>query len=123
VAVPALAARPGVRLVVVDEIGKMESLSPRFAAAVRAALDSPVPVLGTIARSGGALIAEVRRRPDVTLVGSPACSGFDAPWRTALHVGVAFLSPRDPRAPQRGTRPPRAARAIRLSDAHRLGTP
>ena len=52
----------------VDEIGKMESLSPRFAAAVRAALDSPVPVLGTIARSGGALIAEVRRRPDVTLV-------------------------------------------------------
>jgi len=68
VAVPALAARPGVRLVVVDEIGKMESLSPRFAAAVRAALDSPVPVLGTIARSGGALIAEVRRRPDVTLV-------------------------------------------------------
>src|SRR5437667_3089387 len=123
VAVPGLAARPGVRLVVVDEIGKMESLSPRFAAAVRAALDSPVPVLGTIARSGGALIAEVRRRPDVTLVGSPACSGFDAPWRTALHVGVAFLSPRDPRAPQRGTRPPRAARAIRLSDAHRLGTP
>ena len=65
---PALAARPGVQLVVVDEIGKMESLSPRFAAAVRAALDSPVPVLGTIARSGGALIAEVRRRPDVTLV-------------------------------------------------------
>ncbi len=68
VAVPALAARTGVRLVVVDEIGKMESLSPRFAAAVRAALDSPVPVLGTIARSSGALIAEVRRRPDVTPV-------------------------------------------------------
>ena len=68
VAVPALAARPGVQLVVVDEIGKMESLSPRFAAAVRAALDSPVPVLGTIGRSGGGLIAEVRRRPDVTLV-------------------------------------------------------
>ena len=52
----------------VDEIGKMESLSPRFAAAVRVALDSPVSVLGTIARSGGALIAEVRRRPDVMLV-------------------------------------------------------
>ncbi|HYY06898.1 MAG TPA: nucleoside-triphosphatase [Candidatus Limnocylindria bacterium] len=68
VAVPALAPRPGVRLIVVDEIGKMESLSSRFADAVRAALDSPVPVLGTIARSGGALIAEVRRRPDVTLV-------------------------------------------------------
>jgi len=68
VAVPTLAARPGVRLVVVDEIGKMESLSTRFADAVRAALDSPVPVLGTIARSGAGLIAEVRRRPDVTLV-------------------------------------------------------
>lgn len=68
VAVPALAPRAGVRLIVVDEIGKMESLSAAFAEAVRAALDSPVPVLGTIARSGGALIAEVRRRPDVTLV-------------------------------------------------------
>ena len=52
VAVPTLAARPGVRLIVVDEIGKMESLSNRFADAVRTALDSPVPLLGTIARSG-----------------------------------------------------------------------
>ena len=68
VAVPTLAARPGVRLIVVDEIGKMESLSNRFADAVRTALDSPVPLLGTIARSGAGLIAEVRRRPDVTLV-------------------------------------------------------
>src|SRR5438094_7139734 len=68
VAVPTLAARPGVRLIVVDEIGKMESLSNRFAHAVRTALAPPVPLLGTIARSGAGLIAEVRRRPDVTLV-------------------------------------------------------
>ena len=52
----------------VNPPANLESLSPRFAAAVQAALDSPVPVLGTMARSGGALIAEVRRRPDVTLV-------------------------------------------------------
>ncbi len=88
VAVPALAARPDARLVVVDEIGKMESLSPRFAAAVRAALDSPVSVLGTIARSGGALIAEVRRRPDVTLVEVTLENRDGLPARIAGMLGL-----------------------------------
>ena len=68
VAVPAIAPRPGVRLIVVDEIGRMECLSRRFCDAVREALDSPTPLLATIAREGGGFIAEVRRRPDVTLL-------------------------------------------------------
>jgi nucleoside-triphosphatase len=68
VAVPALRLRPGVRLVVVDEIGRMECLSSGFCDAVREALDGPTPVLGTIARRGGGFIAEVRARRDVTLV-------------------------------------------------------
>jgi nucleoside-triphosphatase len=88
VAVPALTPRPGIRLVVVDEIGKMESLSPRFAAAVRVALDSPVPVLGTIARSGGALIAEVRWRPDVTLVDVTLENRDGLPARIASMLGL-----------------------------------
>jgi len=135
VAVPALAARPDARLVVVDEIGKMESLSPRFAAAVRAALDSPVPVLGTIARSGGALIAEVRRRPDVTLVevtlenrdglpedrrharaltlpGAQACTSAGVP-DTVGPLGYRGAAPGRPERRGRSASP----------HAHRLGTP
>jgi len=68
VAVPSLAFRARNRLVVVDEIGKMEVLSPKFCAAVRTALDGRVSVLATIARSGGGFIAEVRSRDDVTIV-------------------------------------------------------
>jgi len=92
VAVPALAPRSDVRLVVVDEIGKMESLSPRFAAAVRAALDSPVPVLGTIARSarrdaGRGDAGEPRRAAGddrqharaLTLLGAQACTSAGVP--------------------------------------------
>ena len=56
------------RLIVVDEIGKMECLSRRFCDAVREALGAPIPVLGTIARQGGGFIAEVRRRADVRIV-------------------------------------------------------
>lgn len=42
------AARSGADLVVVDEIGKMELASDRFRAAVLAALEGPVPLLGAI---------------------------------------------------------------------------
>ncbi len=62
------AARPEADLIVVDEIGKMECFSSAFQAAVRRALDSPLPLLGTIARSGGGFIAHVRARPDVELI-------------------------------------------------------
>src|SRR5262245_27571545 len=68
VAVPAIALRGGVRLVVVDEIGKMECLSRRFCDAVRETLDTSTPVLATIAQAGGGFIAEVRRRRDMTLL-------------------------------------------------------
>jgi nucleoside-triphosphatase len=54
-------------IVVLDEIGKMECFSSRFFALVRGTLDSDKPVLATVARSGGGLIAEVKRRTDVTL--------------------------------------------------------
>ena len=88
VAVPALAARPGVRLVVVDEIGKMECLSARFCETVRAALDSPVAVLGTVARQGGGFIAEVRRRRDVTLLEVTAANRDALPARIGELLGI-----------------------------------
>jgi nucleoside-triphosphatase len=53
--------------VVIDEIGKMECLSPAFVRAARHALSGPVPVLGTIALAGGGFIAEAKRLPGVEL--------------------------------------------------------
>ncbi|HEY2992346.1 MAG TPA: nucleoside-triphosphatase [Methylomirabilota bacterium] len=51
----------------IDEIGKMECLSPSFVAAMRTLLDGRAPVVATIAQRGGGFIAEVKRRPDAEL--------------------------------------------------------
>lgn len=55
-------------LVLIDEIGKMECLSPRFVDLVRHLLDSPKIILATVALKGSGLIAEVKLRSDVLLV-------------------------------------------------------
>jgi hypothetical protein len=57
----------GIDVYLVDEIGKMECLSPGFVAAMRALLDSGRPVVATIGERGGGFIAEAKQRPDVTL--------------------------------------------------------
>jgi nucleoside-triphosphatase len=88
VAVPTLGPRPGVRLIVVDEIGRMECLSARFCDAVRAALDSGIAVLGTVARQGDGFIAEVRRRPDVTLLEMTAANRDSFPVRIAELLAI-----------------------------------
>ncbi len=67
VAATALAPHPTVDLYVVDEIGRMECLSERFVASMRALLDSDRRVLATIARRGGCFVAEVKRRSDAAL--------------------------------------------------------
>jgi nucleoside-triphosphatase len=63
----ALAVRDRVRVYLVDEIGKMECLSRAFVAATRALLDGGMPLVATVGQRGGGFIAEVKRRPDVTL--------------------------------------------------------
>ena len=60
---------PGAGLVMIDEIGKMECFSQRFRALVRRILDSGTRVLATVAHQGSGLIAEVKQRPDVELLG------------------------------------------------------
>src|SRR5919201_893289 len=60
----ALAARRGVELYLVDEIGKMECFSERFVERMRNALESGVPVIATVAQRGGGFIAEVKARDD-----------------------------------------------------------
>jgi nucleoside-triphosphatase len=54
-------------LCLIDEIGKMECLAPAFVAAVRAWLGAGRPVIATVARTGGGLIAEVKARPGAVL--------------------------------------------------------
>lgn len=55
------------RLVMIDEIGKMECLSVRFRDLVVALLDGPVPLIATIALKAGGFIEAVKRRGDVRI--------------------------------------------------------
>lgn len=57
-----------VSIIVIDEIGKMESFSERFKRKVIECLDSPKRVLATIALKGDAFINSLKKRPDVTLI-------------------------------------------------------
>ncbi len=58
---------PNARVYLVDEIGKMECLSDRFVAAVRALLAGDIPIVATIGEHGGGFMAEVKRRPECEL--------------------------------------------------------
>jgi nucleoside-triphosphatase len=58
---------PLTRLIVIDEIGKMECLSESFKKLLRKILDSEKPLIATIALKGSGLIAEVKKRKDVQL--------------------------------------------------------
>ncbi|MEA3459932.1 MAG: nucleoside-triphosphatase [Chloroflexota bacterium] len=62
------ALHPDAQLIVIDEIGKMECFSPKFRETVVSALDSGVPVLGTIGLRGNAFIQSLKRREDVEIV-------------------------------------------------------
>jgi len=55
-------------LVVVDEIGPMEILSDRFRQAVIEALESDVPMLGSIVQRSTPFTDEIKARPDVQVV-------------------------------------------------------
>ena len=59
---------PGVELIVVDEVGKMECLSPRFVAAVEGLWSAAVPLLITVAQKGGGFIARLKTKPDARLI-------------------------------------------------------
>lgn len=67
-----LAATPlsgaGVRLVFIDEIGRMECLSPRFRDLIAALLDGPLPVVATVSLRGDSFIEGLKARLDVRLV-------------------------------------------------------
>ena len=54
----------GAALIFIDEIGKMESMSPLFTTLVRRLLASRKTVVATIALKGGGFIAEVKENPE-----------------------------------------------------------
>lgn len=62
-----LAPRAEVAVYLVDEVGRMECLSPRFVVAMRRLLASDRRVVATVAKQGGGFIAEARRWPGATL--------------------------------------------------------
>jgi nucleoside-triphosphatase len=53
--------------VMIDEIGKMECLSDRFAEIIKDVLGSEKQLIATIAQKGGGLIAELKKRSDAQL--------------------------------------------------------
>ena len=55
-------------LVILDEVGKMESFSPRFRTAVEGLLAGPNPLLGTVAAHGVGFVKRVRHDPRIELL-------------------------------------------------------
>jgi nucleoside-triphosphatase len=89
VALPQLEPLPHIGLLVLDEIGKMECLSPAFVAAARRALSASVPLLGTVALAGGGFIAEAKRSPGVAVIPIAAENRDRLPAELAARFGGA----------------------------------
>ena len=62
-----LAPDPATAVFLVDEIGKMECLSPRFVATMRKVLASDNTVVATVSQKWAGFMAEIRRREDSPL--------------------------------------------------------
>jgi nucleoside-triphosphatase len=58
---------PATNLIIIDEIGKMECLSPKFRRLIKEILDSEKRLITTIAFKGGGLIEEIKKRDDIRL--------------------------------------------------------
>ena len=58
---------PSTDLIVIDEIGKMESLSVKFNSLLIRILDSETPVIATIGLKGAGIIEQIKHRPDIRL--------------------------------------------------------
>lgn len=77
-----------VELYLVDEIGKMECLSPKFIAAMRMLLNTDKAVVATVAEKGAGFIAEVKRRRDIELWRVTAANRDSLPARVIARLGM-----------------------------------
>ncbi|MFZ2087467.1 MAG: nucleoside-triphosphatase [Desulfobaccales bacterium] len=64
----AMEPAPGISLIVVDEVGKMECLSGRFVEAMERLWTAPAPLLVTVAAKGGGYIAQKKNKPEAQLI-------------------------------------------------------
>jgi nucleoside-triphosphatase len=79
-------------LIVIDEIGKMELLSPKFQDAVTKAINSGKKVLGTIMSNPHPLADQIRRRPDVELLSVTRDNQTDGMNRILAWLSQQILS-------------------------------
>jgi len=82
--IPFFEASAGV--VVVDEIGKMECFSTAFRDLIERLLADKRPLVASVAKKGGGLIAEVKARPGVTLIEVTRLNRDALPERIAEEV-------------------------------------
>ncbi len=68
IAVPSMIPSSPKEVVIIDEIGKMECLSPLFRKTLIETLDSRNPVIGSVALKGGPFIEKIKEREDVHLI-------------------------------------------------------
>ncbi len=68
IAVPSMIPAGPDEIAIIDEIGKMECLSRLFRETLVKTLDSPNPVIASIALKGNPFIEKIKKRPDVLLV-------------------------------------------------------
>jgi nucleoside-triphosphatase len=81
VALPVMEMGPGVDLIVVDEVGKMECLSDKFVAAMENLWSQPVPLVVTVAEKGGGYIAALKAKAEATLITVTATNRNELPHR------------------------------------------
>jgi nucleoside-triphosphatase len=93
VALPHLDWRPGVDLIVVDEVGKMECLSGRFVSVMERLWRQPVPLLITVAEKGGGLIAALKAKPDKLLITVTPANRDELPARLSKLLSGAIPGP------------------------------
>jgi nucleoside-triphosphatase len=93
VALPALMVRPGIDLIVVDEVGKMECFSTRFVAALESLWRQPVPLLVTVAAKGGGYISAIKAKPNKTLITVTAANRDELPAQILKLLAGAMPGP------------------------------
>ncbi|MBM4274936.1 MAG: NTPase [Deltaproteobacteria bacterium] len=81
VALPALEYAPGIDLIVVDEVGKMECLSRPFIEVLERLWAAPVPLLITVAEKGGGYVQKVREHEGALLFAVTPANRDELPAR------------------------------------------
>ncbi len=81
VALPAMEYAPGIELIVVDEIGKMECLSRPFISALERLWAAPVALLATVAEKGGGYIRQIHEKPDKILITVTSANRDELPMK------------------------------------------